>query len=324
MLARAAVGLGSLALTGCYGSADRREAIHTLRSALDMGVPLIDTADHYAGGAVERMIREAVSGEPGNGTLISTCGGLRFARDGTLIGVDGSPGYLRRACEASLRRLGRGHIDVYYLARADPRVPLEDSLGVLADLVTEGKIRSIGLSGVSAEQLRLAHAAYPVGALAVEYSLMERRAELELLPAARELGVQVVACRPLGRGLLTGRIASAEALASGDVRRGQDRFRADQFRRHAWRVRAAGEVATGMSAGLTRLALAWLLSRQGGVVPVPSTRHGLHLEMNVTSTRLTVGPAESERLEACFPVGWDEEPAESAESGEGRLGGRNQ
>ncbi|GGO79803.1 aldo/keto reductase [Nonomuraea cavernae] len=315
MLARAAVGLGSLALTGCYGSADRREAVHTLRNALDMGVPLIDTADHYAAGAVERMIREAVSGGRGDGTLISTRGGLRFARDGALIGVDGSPGYLRRACEASLRRLGRGHIDVYYLAGVDPRVPLEESLGVLADLVAEGKIRSIGLSGVSAEQLRRAHAAFPVGALAVEYSLMERRAERELLPAARELGVQVVACRPLGRGLLTGRVASAEAFGSGDVRRGQDRFQADRLRRQAWRLRAAGEVATGMSAGLTRLALAWLLSRQDGVVPVPSTRHGLHLEMNVTSARLTVGSAESERLEACFPVGWDEQ-----ESADGRLG----
>ena len=298
-LAFPALGLGCGALTGEYGPVDKAGIGTTVRRALDLDVRMIDLAGAYRGGDLERTVGKAIRGSR---ALIATRGGLRFDDAGNPIGVDGRPGALARACDASLRRLAVDTIDLYYLAKIDPRVPVEESVGGLGELVEAGKIRHIGLSHASAEQLRRAHAVRPVTALAVEYSLLERGAEQAELPAARDLGVTVVAARPIARGLLTGRITSIDHLDPADVRRTDRRFWPENLKRIGHRLAAAQELAAGKDVGLGRLALAWLLA-QPGVVPVPSTRDPLHLEMDAAAVKVGLTPAERNRLEEIFPVG---------------------
>jgi aryl-alcohol dehydrogenase-like predicted oxidoreductase len=298
-LAFPALGLGCGALTGEYGPVDKAGIGTTVRRALDLDVRMIDLAGAYRGGELERTVGKAIRGSR---ALIATRGGLRFDDAGNPVGVDGSPDSLARACDASLRRLAVDTIDLYYLARIDPRVPVEESMGGLGDLVEAGKIRHIGLSQASAAQLRRAHAERPVTALALEYSLLERGAEAAELPAARALGVTVVAARPIARGLLTGRINSIDHLDPDDVRRDDRRFWPENLERIGRRLLAAQELAAGKDVGLGRLALAWLLA-QPGVVPVPSTRDPLHLEMDAAAVKVGLTAEERDRLEAIFPVG---------------------
>jgi aryl-alcohol dehydrogenase-like predicted oxidoreductase len=296
------IGLGSRAFTGGYGPVDEEEAIRTIQHALNIGIALFDVADFYAGGEVERTVGRAIAGRRDE-VLLATRGGLVFDAAGRPTAIDASPDALSRACDASLRRLSVDRVDLYYLARIDPNVPVEESVGRLGELVDAGKIRHIGLAKATAEQLHRAHATHPVVALAHEYSLLERGIEAEQLPAARALGVTVVACRPLARGLLTGRISSVDHLFADDLRRGDPRFWRENAERRRDMLLAAEEMAAEKDVSLGRLALAWLMA-QPGIVPVPSTRNRLHLEMNAAAIGIPLTPEEQDRLGAIFPAKW--------------------
>lgn len=275
-LVSSAIGLGTVAFTGAYGPVSRRECARTVRLALDSGITMFDTADFYAHGEIERVIGESVAGRRDN-ALIATHGGIRIGASGNTA-VDGDPEYLGLACDASLRRLRTDRIDLFYLSRVDPRIPVEDSVGKLSDLVTAGKIRYIGLCQASADQLRRAQHVHPISAIAVEYSLRRHSAEYGLLRVAAELGVGVVAYCPLDRGLLAG---------------GRS-FRVPARERAA--LHAVEAEAAELDLGVTRLALAWLLARRNDVVPVPSTRSLAHLEMDASTTGIRLAPETCTRL----------------------------
>jgi aryl-alcohol dehydrogenase-like predicted oxidoreductase len=297
-----AIGLGCRAFSGGYGPVDKDETVRTIQHALNIGITLFDVADFYGSGEAERTLGRAIAGWRDE-AVIATRGGLSFDDWGRPTGIDGSPGALARACDASLRRLSVDRIDLYYLARVDPYVPVEESVGRLGELVDAGKIGGIGLAKATAEQLHRAHAAHPIAALAHEYSLLERGIEAEQLPAARALGVTVVACRPLGRGLLTGRISTVDHLAADDLRRGDQRFWRENAARRKEMLVAAERMAAEKDVSLGRLALAWLLA-QPGVVPVPSTRNRLHLEMNAAAIGVRLTSEELDRLGGIFPAKW--------------------
>jgi aryl-alcohol dehydrogenase-like predicted oxidoreductase len=294
-----AVGLGCLGFTGAYGRADRARSMLTVRAALDVGVTMLAMADFYQAGSVEQLVGEALAGWRSR-MLIATQGGQRFTESGRLTGFDASPAYLRRACDASLRRLRADRLDLYFLARPGDEIPIEDSMGALAELVTEGKVGGIGLCDVSAGTLRRAHAVHPVTAVAAEYSLWHRRPEQEILPALRELAVGFVACRPLGRGVLAGQVTSAGQLPARDVRRLDRRFRPAGLARIRSQLQAAQEMAALHNVGVGRLALAWLLAQDERIVAVPGTRSSLHVEMNAAATSVSISPEDCRRLGALF------------------------
>ncbi|ASW54607.1 aldo/keto reductase [Plantactinospora sp. KBS50] len=296
-----AIGLGTLGLTGGYGPVDRDEAVRTLWHALDAGVTLLDTADFYGGGAVESLVGTAIK-DRRDDVVVATRGGALFTPEGRPLGVDGSPDRLRQACDASLERLGIDHIDLYYLARVDPKVPVQESVGALAELVAAGKVRHIGLSEANAEQLRQAVAVHPVAALASEYSLFEREVERTLLPVARELGVGLVACSPLGRGLLTGRLTSVDQLGDRDYRRNHPRFWPEHFAHNRELVSRAEALAAERDVSVGRLVLAWLLAQGQDIVPIPGTRCTTHLEMNVAATQVKLTEDELRLLAETIPA----------------------
>jgi aryl-alcohol dehydrogenase-like predicted oxidoreductase len=300
-LVSSAVGLGCLGFTGAYGHADRARSMLAVRAALDTGITLLAMADFYRGGAVEQLVGEALAGCRSQ-MLIATQGGQRFSATGRLAGVDASPAYLKRACDASLRRLRTDRIDLYFLARPDRKVRLEDSIGALAELVAEGKLGGIGLCDASAGTLRRAHALHPVAAVATEYSLWSRRPEHDVLPVARELAIGLVACQPLGRGVLAGRISSARQLRAGDPRRRDLRFTEASLARVQPQLQAVQEMAALRNVGVGRLALAWLLAQYDRVVAAPGTRSSLHVEMNAAATSVELSPDECQRLGALFPA----------------------
>jgi aryl-alcohol dehydrogenase-like predicted oxidoreductase len=293
-LSAAAVGIGTLALAGCYGPVTDAEGDRTIRSALDNDTPLIDMAAHYAGGRVERLVGRAVAGRRDD-VVIAT-----RHREPAGRNLRTASRSVRAACDASLRRLGVEHIDLYFV-HPDPRVPIEDTVGHVAELEELGKVRFTGLSGVSRDQLYRAHQVHPIAALAAEYSLWERRVEREILGAALELGIGVVACRPLGRGFLTGRVSSIRSLGPNDSRRDDPRFESANLRHNLRLLPAVEAHVTRRHVGLTRIALAWLLARGENIVPVPSTRNPLHREMNSSAADLRLSPAECDRLAALFP-----------------------
>jgi aryl-alcohol dehydrogenase-like predicted oxidoreductase len=295
-----AIGLGTLAFTGGYGPADEQAAVALIRRALDSGVTFLDTADFYAGGQVERTVGRAIAGY--DEAVVATRGGALFTPEGRPAGLDGSPAHLRRACDASLARLGVDRIDLYYLARVDPAVPLADSIGALADLVAAGKVAHIGVSEVTAEQLREAAAVHPIAAVASEYSLMERGVETNLLPTARQLGVGLVACSPLGRGMLTSRLNSLTQLGDGDYRHNHPRFAPENFAHNRQLVRAVEQLASDLHASVGRLSLAWLLAQGPDIVPIPSSRNPTHLELNSAATQLRLTPDECAELCAALPA----------------------
>ena len=282
-LVSSAIGLGTAAFTGAYGPVTRRECARLVALALDIGITMFDTADYLVHGEMERLVGQALSRRghgrgQGEDVLVATQGGARRAGPGRPWVVDGSPEYLARACDASLRRLRTDQIDLFYLHKVDPRVPLEDSVGKLADLVVAGKIRYLGLCGASAEELRLASEVHPISVVAVEYSLSKRTAERAVLTAASELGVGAVACCPLDRGALTRCAATA---------------RTD---REAAAMRALEAQAAELDLGMARLALAWLLAQRDDIVPVPSTRSLAHLEMNASAPSIRLPPDVCARL----------------------------
>ncbi|MGI5455118.1 aldo/keto reductase [Streptomyces sp. CA-249302] len=298
-----AVGLGCLGLSGGYGEAPEAGSVALLRRAVDEGVTLLDTADFYGGGACEELVGRAVAGRRDE-VVLATRGGVRSAVPGGPPSVtDGRPAYLRQACEASLRRLGTDRVDLYYLARVDPEVPVEESVGALAELVAEGKVRHLGLSEAGAGQLRRAHAVHPLSALESEYSLWERHVEDEILPAARALGIGFVAHSPLGRGFLTGTLDSADRLGARDIRRNHPRFSAGNLARNRALLGAVEETAARYEVTTGQLVLAWLLSRGPDVVPIPGTRSEAHLLLNIGAAGLELTADESARLAALLPPG---------------------
>ncbi|MCK2216262.1 aldo/keto reductase [Actinomadura sp. ATCC 31491] len=296
------IGLGSLALGGAYGQVDQGEAARLVRRAIDAGVTLVDTADFYAGGAVESLIGRALAGRAGE-VVISTRGGVRSPGPAGPVVYDADPDFLETSCDASLRRLRADCIDLYYLHCQDERVPLEDSMARLSELVKAGKIRHLGLSGGTPEQIKRAHAVHEVCAVGVEFSLWGPPPSPVLLDTARELNLAVVAARPLGRGFLTGRMRQHARLAPADWRQADPRFRPEHRRFADRRLRALEDVAAQLDLGTGRLALSWLFSQGEHVVPVPSTRDQVHLEMNLAAASVRLPPHILDTLAGRLPAG---------------------
>ncbi|MEU0877622.1 aldo/keto reductase [Lentzea sp. NPDC005914] len=296
-----AVGLGLMGMSEFYGATNDSDSVTTIRRALDLGVNLLDTADVYGAGHNEQLLGRALVGRRRDEAVVATKFGSRI-HEGSFA-VDSSPQYAKEAVDASLARLGLDHIDLYYLHRRNPAVPIEDTMGALAELVAAGKIRHIGLSEVNADTLRRAHAVHPVAALQSEYSLWERSLEAKILPAARELGITVVPYSPVGRGFLSGAIKDVTELAADDYRRHDPRFQGENLRQNlrlADRVRA---VATEAGVTPTQLALAWLLHQGDDIVPIPGTKRVSYLEENAAAADIELTAHQLAELEAALPPG---------------------
>ncbi|TDC26254.1 aldo/keto reductase [Streptomyces sp. 8K308] len=298
-LAVSAQGLGCMGMSHAYGAADDEQSTATLRHALDLGVTLLDTSDFYGAGHNEELVGRAVAGRRDEVVLATKFG---FAnRLGEPIVIRGDAAYVRQACEASLRRLGVDHIDLYYQHRVDPRVPIEETVGAMAELVREGKVRHLGLSEAGAETIRRAHAVHPIAALQSEWSLWTRHLEAEIASVCRELGIGLVPFSPLGRGFLTGRYSSVEGLAENDMRRGQPRFADGNLERNLAIVAKLHELAEvkGVTAG--QLALAWVQHRGEDVVPIPGTRRQRYLEENLAALDVELSADDLAAIEAAAP-----------------------
>ncbi len=300
-LSVSAIGLGCMGMSQAYGEADLAESERTLHRALDLGITFLDTANAYGGGHNEELIGRVLPARRSEYVLASKFGLVRHA-DGSRS-VDGQPDRVAQHCEASLRRLNTDLIDLYYLHRLDPNVPVEDTVGAMADLVSAGKVRYLGLSEISAKTLRRAHAVHPITAVQSEYSLWTRDPESELLSACAELGVGFVPFSPLGRAMLTGRLRDPALLSENDLRLTMPRFQGDNFATNFAVVQKFVAFAEQKGCTAAQLALAWLLARGDGIAPIPGTKRVSYLEEDVVAVDLTLERADLEYLETLFAPG---------------------
>ncbi|MGW5161166.1 aldo/keto reductase [Nonomuraea wenchangensis] len=294
-----ALGLGCMGMSEFYGPADDSESIAVIHRALDLGITFLDTADMYGRGANEELVGRAVK-DRRDEVVLATKFGIK--RDGATRTIENSPEYIRAACDASLRRLGVDHIDLYYMHRRNPAVPVEESVGAMADLVREGKVRHLGLSEVSAPTLRAAAAVHPIAALQSEYSLFTRDLEAEILPAARELGVALVAYSPISRGLLTGAPPTSGELAPDDFRRTFPRTSGENAEHNARLVAEVKRIADAAGVTVAQLALAWVLAQGEDVVPIPGTKRLKYLEENAAAADITLTAEQLDALAAAVPA----------------------
>ena len=297
-----AEGLGCMGMSEFYGPADEAESIAVIHRSIDLGVTFLDTADMYGTGHNEQLVGRAIRDRRQKVVLATKFGNVRGPK-GEFLGVTGRPDYVRQACDASLRRLGVDTIDLYYQHRVDPNTPIEDTVGAMAELKKQGKIRYLGLSEAAPATIRRAHETHPISALQTEYSLWSREPEDEILPTVRELGIGFVAYSPLGRGFLTGRFRKVDDLEPGDYRRRSPRFAGENFARNLDLVKEIEKLARAKGVTSSQLAIAWVLHRGDDIVPIPGTKHVRYLEENVHALVVRLTSEEMRRIDEIAPKG---------------------